>query len=119
MCQKMWIQIRPDILSGLIWVQTVCKGYQQTTLVGIEFLTVKSFNCLVFVVFYFIFLSSCIMLYLLVLKLLLFVTPAFAKCIMGIKVSIHLSINVQPKLNCNGEVFVCPSIEMSGSDVVL
>ena len=26
-CQTVWIQIRPDILSGLIWVQTVCKGY--------------------------------------------------------------------------------------------
>ena len=26
------IQIRPDILSGLVWVQTVCKSYQQTTL---------------------------------------------------------------------------------------
>ena len=26
-----WNQIRPDILSGLIWDQTVCKGYQQTT----------------------------------------------------------------------------------------
>ena len=26
-------QIRPDILSGLIWVQTVCKGNQQMTLV--------------------------------------------------------------------------------------
>ena len=25
-----------DIMSGLIWVQTVCKGYQQTTLVGSE-----------------------------------------------------------------------------------
>ena len=25
-----WIQFRPDILSGLIWVQ----GYRQTTLVG-------------------------------------------------------------------------------------
>ena len=23
--------IRPNISSGLIWVQTVCKGYQQTT----------------------------------------------------------------------------------------
>ena len=22
----------PDVLSGLIWVQTVCKGYQQVTL---------------------------------------------------------------------------------------
>ena len=31
-CQTVWIQIRPDILSGLIWVQTVCKGYQQSTL---------------------------------------------------------------------------------------
>ena len=29
-CQTVWIQIRPDILSGQIWVQTVCKGYQQT-----------------------------------------------------------------------------------------
>ena len=24
-CKKVWIQIRPDVLSGLIWVQTVCK----------------------------------------------------------------------------------------------
>ena len=31
-CQPIWIQIRPDILSGLIWVQTACKGYQQMTL---------------------------------------------------------------------------------------
>ena len=31
-CQKDWIQIRHDILLGLIWVQTVCKHYQQTTL---------------------------------------------------------------------------------------
>ena len=29
-CQTVWIQIRTDILSVLIWVQTVCKGYQQT-----------------------------------------------------------------------------------------
>ena len=33
-CQTAWIQIRPNILSGLIWVQTVCKGYQQTTKVA-------------------------------------------------------------------------------------
>ena len=33
-CQTVWIQIRPDILSGLIWVQTVCKGYQQITKVA-------------------------------------------------------------------------------------
>ena len=29
--QIVWIQIRPDILSGPIWVQTVCKGYRKTT----------------------------------------------------------------------------------------
>ena len=32
-CQTDWIQIRLDILLCLIWVQSVCKGYQQTTLV--------------------------------------------------------------------------------------
>ena len=36
-CQTIWIQIRPDILSGLICVKTVCKGYQQTTLVDKSF----------------------------------------------------------------------------------
>ena len=30
-CQTVWIYIRTDILSVLIWVQTVCKGCQQTT----------------------------------------------------------------------------------------
>ena len=35
-CQTVCIQIRPDVLSGLIWVQTVCKSYQQTTLVNKE-----------------------------------------------------------------------------------
>ena len=34
-------QIRPNISSGLIWVQTVCKSYQQTALVGEELLRVK------------------------------------------------------------------------------
>ena len=29
-----WVQIRTDIMSVLIWVQTVCKGYQQTTKVA-------------------------------------------------------------------------------------
>ena len=34
-CQTVWIQIRPDILSGLIWVKTVCKTVcQQTTKVA-------------------------------------------------------------------------------------
>ena len=44
-CQTDWIQIRTDILSVLIWVQTVCKGYQQRTLkkikVGVVFRTVN------------------------------------------------------------------------------
>ena len=33
-CQIDWIQIRPEVLLGLIWVQTVCKDFQQTTLVA-------------------------------------------------------------------------------------
>ena len=36
MCQTVWTQIRPNILSGLIWLQTVCQSYQQMTLVGKE-----------------------------------------------------------------------------------
>ena len=35
-CQTDWIQFRPNILSGLIWLQTVCKGYEQTTIVSKE-----------------------------------------------------------------------------------
>ena len=40
-CSSMVANILPtipysDLLSGLIWVQTVCKGYQQTTLVNKE-----------------------------------------------------------------------------------
>ena len=35
-CQTVWIQIRPDILSGLIWAQTVCKDYHQATTVNKE-----------------------------------------------------------------------------------
>ena len=34
--QTVWNHIRPNVLSGLIWVQTVCKGYQQKTLVSKE-----------------------------------------------------------------------------------
>ena len=45
--QTVWIQIRPDILSGLIWVQTVCKGDQQTALVGKGFIisSLPKMNC--------------------------------------------------------------------------
>ena len=56
--------------------------------------------------------------YYLFLNRFFFVTPAFAKCIMGFKVSIHLSINVQPKINRNGKGFLCPYFEKSGNDVV-
>ena len=35
-CQAAWIQLMPYIMSGLIWVQTVCKGYQQVTLLDKE-----------------------------------------------------------------------------------
>ena len=35
-CQTVWMQIRLNVLSGLIWVQTVYIDYQQTTLVGKE-----------------------------------------------------------------------------------
>ena len=40
-CQTVWIQIRTDILSVLIWVQTVCKGYQQMTKVAASLERVK------------------------------------------------------------------------------
>ena len=30
-CHTVWFQIRTDVLSVLIWLQTVCKGYQQMT----------------------------------------------------------------------------------------
>ena len=35
-CQTVWTLIRPDNSSGLIWVQTVGQGYQQTTLLDKE-----------------------------------------------------------------------------------
>ena len=35
-CQTVWIQIRSDVLSDFIWIQSVCKGNQQTTLVDKE-----------------------------------------------------------------------------------
>ena len=43
-CQTVWIQIMPDVLSSLIWVQIVCKHYQQTTLVSNEFMTTIQAN---------------------------------------------------------------------------
>ena len=32
MGQRVWIQVRPDMLMSLVWVQADCKGYQQTSL---------------------------------------------------------------------------------------
>ena len=43
-CQVVWIQIMPDFLSGLIWVQIVRKGNQQTTLASNEFMTTIQAN---------------------------------------------------------------------------
>ena len=42
--QTVWIQIRPDKMLGLIWVQIVCKGYQETTLVGKELEKISKFK---------------------------------------------------------------------------
>ena len=58
-CQTVWTLIRPDDSSGLIWVQPVCQGYQQTTLVDKESIgpfrqTMKGLNFLL--LFYFDFL---------------------------------------------------------------
>ena len=47
-CQTVWIQIRTNILSVLIWVQTVCKGYQQTTKVDASEERVKNLKYLPF-----------------------------------------------------------------------
>ena len=45
--QIVWTQIRPDLTSGLIWVRTVCKGHQHTTLASDkEFLLSAVFFCL-------------------------------------------------------------------------
>ena len=33
-CQRVWIQIKPDNSSGLIWVQNCLQKYQKMTLVG-------------------------------------------------------------------------------------
>ena len=35
-CQMVWIQIKTDVLLVLIWVQTVCKGYQKMTKVAVS-----------------------------------------------------------------------------------
>ena len=36
MCQTVWTQIKPDMLSGLIWLQTVCKGYVHSVVIDLR-----------------------------------------------------------------------------------
>ena len=43
-CQTDWIQIKPEVLSGLIWVHSVWKGFQYMTLVGNELTSCQKFN---------------------------------------------------------------------------
>ena len=43
-CQIDWIKIRPDILSGLICVHSVCKDYQQKSLGGKELMGTNHFQ---------------------------------------------------------------------------
>ena len=43
-CQAVWIQIMPDVLSGMIWAQIDGKGNQQTTLVSKELMTTIQAN---------------------------------------------------------------------------
>ena len=40
-CQTLLTLIRPDDSLGLIWVQTVCQGYQQMTLVDKELMELQ------------------------------------------------------------------------------
>ena len=40
-CLTVWIQITPDILYSLILVQTVCKVFQQMTLVDNDLIVVS------------------------------------------------------------------------------
>ena len=43
-CQTVRTQIKTDIKSVLIWVKTVCKGFQQTTKVAANMERVKEEN---------------------------------------------------------------------------
>ena len=45
--QPAWIHIRPNILSGLIWVQSVRKGYQQMTQLAASRQRGKTMNIIV------------------------------------------------------------------------
>ena len=51
-CQTGWIQIKYDVSLGLIWVQSVCKGYEHTTLGGNELKQQRLFNGRQFVIYF-------------------------------------------------------------------
>ena len=53
-CQKIWIQIRQDVLSGLIWVQAVCKSYQQITPAGKGLISAKTYFTIFFLLIFFL-----------------------------------------------------------------
>ena len=58
-CQIVWIQIRPDDLTGLIWVQNVWKGCHQTALLKvINFSTAARFLIGLAVVFFLAFFGA-------------------------------------------------------------
>ena len=58
-CQTVWIQIRSDVLSGLIWIQTVCKGYQQTIRVVTSGERVNILSSICFIFLFCFFLALC------------------------------------------------------------
>ena len=39
-CQMVWFQIRADVFSVLIWVQTFCKCYQRMTKIAASMVTI-------------------------------------------------------------------------------
>ena len=43
-CQTVWIEIRTNILSVLLWVQTVCKDYHQKTEAATSMKRVNAFK---------------------------------------------------------------------------
>ena len=51
-CQTVWIQIRPDKMLGLIWVQTVFKGHQQKTQTDTEIINSTMTDTLVQIEFH-------------------------------------------------------------------
>ena len=75
-CQTVWIRIRPDVLSGLICVQTVCEVYQQMTVQQrvklcffLSWLILESSLLLLFLIVMFVVVVTMLLLLLLLLSL--------------------------------------------------